>query len=94
MAVRDMQGDSSNRMSDIYTCKRCGQTQGFTCSGRCRECGSGLLAGFSKADGPCMVSGCDRERVTGRYLSDGMRFVYECSEHARKGRRFDWSKDE
>ena len=75
-----------------YRCKRCGMEQDFNCSGRCRGCYTGLLSGFHRADGPCMVSSCSGERVTGRYLSDGNRFVYECEKHAGKGRRFDWGR--
>ena len=73
---------------DQYTCKRCGETQGFNCSGRCAKCLLGLLGGFSKVDGPCYVKGCDQDRVAGRYLSDGNRYVMECKVHAGKGRLF------
>lgn len=76
--------------AEMYTCKACGQVQPFNCSGLCAVCHTGLLAGFSRADGPCMVKGCHAERAHGRYLSDGSRFVYECAKHAGRGRLFNW----
>ena len=80
-------------LTETYTCKACGKVQPFSHSGCCKTCFTGLLAGFSHADGPCMVRGCTAERTHGRYLSDGNRYVYECTKHAGRGRSFNWQLD-